>query len=148
MILYVDSSALMRRYLNRPGREEMGSRLSESELVATATLPQVEVAASLTRLAKGGVITLRDAAHAIHRLEQDRDAMWLIPINSVVVGRAYHLGQQYGLKGYDAVHLAAATTVRAVVGQSVELATFDAQLWAAGAVEGLEVWPPDLSAFQ
>jgi hypothetical protein len=52
-----------------------------------------------------------------------------------------------GLRGYDALHLAAALFWQETLGEPVTLATFDRQLWQAGAAAGLEVWPADLGKF-
>ena len=47
----------------------------------------------------------------------------------------------FDLRGYDAVHLAAALLWQETIGEPVTLATFDRQLWQAGGRAGLSVWP-------
>jgi antitoxin (DNA-binding transcriptional repressor) of toxin-antitoxin stability system len=48
------------------------------------------------------------------------------------------------LRGYDAVHLAAALLWQERVGYPGVLATFDAGLWQAAHRAGLEVWPAEI----
>ena len=55
------------------------------------------------------------------------------------------LAWQYGLRGYDAMHLAAALLWQDGLEESVTLATFDRQLWQAGRQSGLAVFPADLA---
>jgi prevent-host-death family protein len=60
-------------------------------------------------------------------------------------GRMWELAaEEYGLRGYDSVHLAAALLWQERVGYPVVLATFDAELWQAAHRAGLEVWPEEI----
>lgn len=58
---------------------------------------------------------------------------------------ADHLAWEHGLRGYDAVHLAAALPWHEALGESVTVATYDKQLWQAAQSTGLVVWPESLS---
>ena len=59
--------------------------------------------------------------------------------------RAESLAWAHGLRGYDAVQLAAALTWRESVGQDIVLATFDRLLWESAPQVGLTPWPKRLS---
>jgi predicted nucleic acid-binding protein len=67
-----------------------------------------------------------------------------LPVTDVLVARAEALAWDHGLRGYDAVQLAAALAWQGAVGQDVVLATFDRQLWEAAPREGLQAWPERL----
>jgi uncharacterized protein len=47
----------------------------------------------------------------------------------------------YGLRGFDAIHLACALIYREGLGEAVTLATYDRRLWQAGQSEGLQALP-------
>jgi hypothetical protein len=68
-----------------------------------------------------------------------------IRVTETLVARTDSLAWQYGLRGYDAVHLAAALLWQEGLEESVTLATFDRQLWEAGKQSGLAVFPADLA---
>jgi len=51
------------------------------------------------------------------------------------------------VRGYDAVHLASALIWQEGVGEVVTLATCDRQLWDAGHMQGLTVFPENLPAW-
>jgi predicted nucleic acid-binding protein len=148
MNLYVDSSGLLRRYLQRPGGTETDAEFNAADLLGTAAVTRVEVAASVTRLALGKAISKSAASQIILDLEQDLLYMAEVPSDESVLSSAYRLGKQHALKGYDAVQLGAAIIWQSELGKPVTVATFDNQLWAAAASEGLGVWPPDLSVFK
>ena len=63
-----------------------------------------------------------------------------------VVAQAGNLAWDRGLRGYDAVHLAAASAWQDALGERVTLATVDDHLWAAAEPVGLEAYPADLPA--
>ena len=60
-----------------------------------------------------------------------------------LVCRAEVLAWEHGLRGYDAVHLAAALAWQERVGPSIVLATFDRELWEAARQAGLTAWPEE-----
>ena len=74
---------------------------------------------------------------------------WLIRIQAteLVLARADALAWELGLRGYDAVHLASALIWQEGVGEAVTLATYDRQLWDAGHMQGLTVFPENLPAW-
>ncbi|MBU1879930.1 MAG: type II toxin-antitoxin system VapC family toxin, partial [Chloroflexi bacterium] len=69
-----------------------------------------------------------------------------IQATEIVVARADNLAWDHGLRGYDAVHLAAASVWLDAMGERVTFATFDRQLWAAAGRVGLVPYPADLPA--
>ncbi len=148
MNVYTDSSALMRRYLSRPGAPETDFLLDQADRRGTAALTRIEVAAALRRLNAGGVVSKAELLRGLTALEDDLAHFWRIAISQEVLDEAYRISAAHRLKGYDAVQLGAATVWQATLREPVVVATFDHQLWAAAAGEGFGVWPEDLDAFR
>lgn len=148
MNLYLDSSALLRRYLKRLGGEELSHELETAGRYGIAAITRVEVAAALTRLERGGVIHRGERRNAFELLEHDLPVMTEIFLTQDVVTRAYELVQKHGLRGYDGIQLAAADFWRVSLEEPVTIATFDADLWSAANSDNFLVWPPDLSVFK
>jgi predicted nucleic acid-binding protein len=67
-----------------------------------------------------------------------------VQVTEVVVARADTLAWDHGLRGYDAVHLAAASIWQDALGERVTLVTFDRRLWTAAEAVGLDAYPVDL----
>jgi hypothetical protein len=57
--------------------------------------------------------------------------------------RAENLAWEYGLRGHDALHLAAALGWQEAMGERLTLATYDRQLWEAGQRAGIAAWPEE-----
>jgi hypothetical protein len=65
----------------------------------------------------------------------------------MVVARANRLAWEHDLRGFGAVHLAAASLWQEAMGEPVTVATFDRRLWAAAERSGgLVPFPADLPA--
>jgi predicted nucleic acid-binding protein len=141
LIVYADASALVKRYIAETGSDEVVELINEAAIVATALVSRAEVAAALARAVRLGILHQQGGRAAQRSLVRDWPDIAQVPISEALVARAETLAWDFGLRGYDAIQLAAALSWRESVGQGVVLATFDLQLWDAGADVGLEVWP-------
>lgn len=112
MITYFDTSALLKLLLD----DETGAAAVEHSWAASAAVVCCEI----------GYVEARAASAAAHRsrrlttagLRETRNALeslWaqieVVPVTTALVRRAADLAEAEGLRGYDAVHLAAALAV-------------------------------------
>jgi len=148
VILYIDTSALVKRYIAETGSEETLALLDKARVVGAVVVTQVEMAAALAKAARLGWVERSEA----HIVWQDFLGHWpafvRLSVTSGVLALASHLAWQYGLRGYDALHLAAASSWQDALGETVTLATFDRELWGSARRAGMVVWPENLEAFR
>ena len=144
MSVYVDASALVKRYVMEAGSKEVIALLDASAAVATALVSRAEVAAAFARAVRVGVLADDAGRRAQRRFSREWPDLVRVPITEALVARAETLAWEHALRGYDAVQLAAALAWQDALGQDVTLATFDKQLWEATARAGLRVWPKKL----
>jgi uncharacterized protein len=145
VILYLDASALVKRYVKERGSQEVIALTAAASAVATSLVSRAEVAAALARAVRRGVLNEDGGRRAQHRFLREWPDLARIQVNEPLVSRAEALAWDYGLRGYDAVQLAAALTWQDSVGQDVVLATFDRQLWEAAPRAGVQAWPERLT---
>ena len=140
MILYLDSSALVKRYVTESGSAAIRRLCSRAD-VAVARGTYAEVAAALVRAWREGVLddALRDELLA--RLGDDMDAFQTVEVRRAVVLRTRELLLRHALRGYDAVQLACALAVRDR-GAAVRFWSADRQLVAAARAEGMRAEVP------
>jgi uncharacterized protein len=131
MILYLDASALVKRYIAERDSEQVNAWIEDAELVVTAIISRVEVAAAITRAGRMKMIDAgeADAAHRVFRSEWE--SFGRIPITENTVSRGDILAVEQNLRAYDAAHLACSLIWQESLGLPVTLATFDRQLWVA-----------------
>ena len=110
MKVFLDTSALAKRYIQEPGSEELEDFfLGSVKVVVVSTLALPEFAAALGRRVRDGEISQESAAEALSELDKDWRHLFIkIPLTEDVALSASSLAIQYPLKGADAVHLASA----------------------------------------
>lgn len=145
MIVYLDASALVKRYIDEEGSREVERLLAGAISGGTSLLSRAEVSAAIARATRAGVIARAAADAALRLFRAQWPDLFRIHVDEGIVARADSLAWEQSLRGYDAIHLACALTWRESLGEDPVLATFDKQLWDAARQEGLVAWPEGLT---
>lgn len=147
---FLDSSGLVKRFVSEKGSGFVINlvKISNKNSIYLARVTSVEVVSAITRRKNIGSLTVIKANKAIARFEralQNRFAF--IEIGERLTYKAIDLAKKHGLRGYDAVQLAAALEVNAkrlAIGASaVTFISADNNLNNAATVEGLLIDNPN-----
>ncbi|MEE9264089.1 MAG: type II toxin-antitoxin system VapC family toxin [Vicinamibacteria bacterium] len=141
MIVYLDASALVKRYIAESASKETNQLIDQAEAVGTAALSRAEVSAALAKAARVGLLSDDSAAAVLQVFRAQWTDLLRLQITETLIAKADSLAWDYGLRGYHAVHLSAALVWEEALGESILLATFDRQLKRAGQQAGIAVWP-------
>jgi len=144
MILYLDASALVKRYIAEPGTSEVAEAIAQAEIVGTSLISRAETAAALAKAVRTETLTREEAASALQVFRSEWPSLVRVQATEMLVARADALAWELGLRGYDAVHLASALLWQDGMSEAVTLATFDLQLWKAADQRGLLLFPEDV----
>jgi uncharacterized protein len=136
MTLFVDTSALVRRYVQGPGRDLVVGAMDHDPTWCASALCRSETLLALHRLA----VTASQHARTWGRLRDDWDAFVVIPVDDRCLARAADLGATFGLRTVDAVHLAAADRLP----RPARYLTFDRRQIPAAAALGFDVVSPEI----
>lgn len=147
---YFDSSALVKRYVVEAGSARVSELLdlaSGNEVIIVAVTP-VEMIAAIARRVRGGTMTPEDATTAFNLIRSDvQTGYQVVELTEAVIARAMGLAERHALRGYDAVQLAGALMVNALLlGSDLPPITFvsaDAELNGVAVIEGLPVENPN-----
>ena len=104
MTLFVDSSALLKRYVDEPDRDLVLDAMAADEAWCASALCRTEVLLVLHRIAA----TPRQSERLAAMLRADWDAFHVVPVDERCLASAADIGANYGLRAVDAIHLAAA----------------------------------------
>jgi predicted nucleic acid-binding protein len=140
-MLYLDTSALVKKYVDEPRSSEVRECIGRHELIATSTITRPESAATFARAARLGSLSETDARAAHQHFVRDWKTYLRIRVTESLVARADDVAWTFRLRGYDAVHLAAALEWHDRIGASITLATFHQDLWRAAGEAGLDRFP-------
>jgi uncharacterized protein len=136
VIAYFDTSAVVPLLIAEPGSARAASLWDGVDRVVSVRLIYPETRAALAQAERLGRLTarqLRDAVTAFDSLFEEID---LVEVDDALARRAGELAEARQLRGYDAVHLAAADRVR---DPNVVVIAGDGALLDAAAAVGMTV---------
>jgi uncharacterized protein len=134
MTLYVDTSALVRRYLHDRHRPMVLEAMAADDAWCASALARTEAQVALHRAA----VSARQQRQLWQALRDEWEAVWVVPLDSRAMARAVEVGAAYGVRIVDAIHLAAADRLP----PPVRYLTLERQQIAAAAALGFEVLSP------
>ncbi|MFQ5817600.1 MAG: type II toxin-antitoxin system VapC family toxin [Terriglobia bacterium] len=141
-MLYLDASALAKRYIREAGHTSLEQRLQEDELVYSSAICYAEVHAALARKLREGGWNRTEFLQARNRFEVDWLLVREIAVDGETLAPVSQLVEHVPLRGMDAIHLAAAVWLQRKTGHRAEFITTDARLAAAARQFGFLVWNP------
>ncbi len=128
MILYLDASALVKRYIQEKASQDVNAWIEAADMVVTGLITRVEVAAAIAHAGRMKLITPDEALTALRQFRSEWESLQRLPITENTVVRGDTLAVEHNLRGYDATHLACALIWQETLGMPVTLASFDIQL--------------------
>ena len=131
MSLYVDSSALLKRYVDEPDSDLADELLASDDELVTARVTTVEVRRNLARMLSG-----RALGQARQSFATDLEAFSIVEVDEATCELAAGIAEQTGVRSLDALHLGAAQRVGR---QAITFLTFDHRQAQAARTLGLPV---------
>ena len=145
MAFYLDTSALVKRYIQESGSDRVQNITNLSDSLFISLITYVEAVAALTRRSKESRMmkSAMTQALATFRNEFDQRFFRTIAPTKTLLLNASKLAEKHYLRGYDAIQLASVVTVVEYLrGQGVLNLVFvcaDVELIIAAKAEGLTV---------
>lgn len=134
MTLYIDTSALVRRYLHDRHRPMVLDAMAADDAWCASALARTEAQVALHRAS----VSSRQQRQLWGALRDEWEAFWVVPLDDRGMARAVEIGAAYGVRIVDALHLAAADRLPG----PIRYLTFDRQQIPAAAALGFEVLSP------
>jgi uncharacterized protein len=144
MILYLDSSAIVKKYVDEMGSVLIRDAVEQAEIVGTAVISRAEVIAALRKAIRADVIGEAEGEAAVRSFNKGWRDLVRTRVTERLAKHASELAWAHGLRGYDSVQLASAAAWQQAIGFGVTLATFDLRLWQAARAVGLSAFPENL----
>ncbi len=134
MIAYFDTSAIVPLLVAEPGSPRAATLWDGADRVVSARLVYPEGRAALAHARRLGRLTARQLRAAVAELDARYGEFDLVEVDDELARHAGELAEAHGLRGYDAVHLAAADRVR---DRDLVMVAGDGALLAAATTEGM-----------
>ena len=120
MMTYVDTSMLLKLVIEEAGSGRAEMIWGEADALAAAKIGYVEARAAAASARRSGRVTAAQHRDAVEGIDLLWRQLSVIEITDQVIERAAELADEHGLRGYDAVHLAAAIEIGAIVFTSAD----------------------------
>jgi uncharacterized protein len=126
--VYLDTSSLVKLYVEQTGSDEVRRELAEASVAATSLVAYAEARAAFARLRREDDIT----ASAFRAVKRDLDNDWpgylMVAPTSDLCRVAGDLAERYQLRGFDSIHLASFLDLASADPSDVRFSSFDRAL--------------------
>jgi predicted nucleic acid-binding protein len=113
LILYLDTSALVKLYDLEEGRDLVEQAVDEAAVLTTSSVAYAEARVSLARKRREEVFSGEELREAVAALDEDWQTFETFAVTENVARLAGDLAEGHYLRGFDAIHLATALLIRA-----------------------------------
>jgi len=138
MILYLETSNLVKLYVQEKDSGDVAKLVSDAEAVATSIIAYAQARAAFARKLREKGISDEDHTRIKNDLDRDWENIFIIKLTDAVVRSAGDLAEKRSLRGSDALHLASALELRKAVPLPVLFSSSDARLRESAKEEGLQ----------
>lgn len=137
MILYLDSSALIKRYVEEERTGDIDTLWDDVQIIVSSTVSFAECIAAFRRKFREGFLSEKEYGQTVKAFKNEYARLILVPITSELNHMIEDLLLRHGLRGFDTIHLASALLIKKESHLSVSFACFDQALNKAADKEGL-----------
>ena len=138
MILYLDTSSLVKLYVEESASADVEVLVASAEAIGTSVIAYAEARAAFARRFRENAFSSEDYDRLRSRFELDWKNFLSIHVTGEVVRMAGELAEKHCLRGFDAVHLASAVMLRQKLALPVTFSCHDIQLQKASRRESLD----------
>lgn len=137
MILFCDTSALVKLYVREADSDLVAKQARASEVIAVSRIAWVEAIAAMARRSREQPVDAEVLAQARARFAADWPDYLKIEVTQETAELAGEYADTFALRAYDSVQLASAQIIQRELPGEVCFACFDARLSKAARVLGL-----------
>lgn len=137
MILYCDTSALVKLYVREDFSDAMRALAKSASVIAVCRIAWAEAMAALARRLRENPVDAKAIEAIRARLRADWPRYAILEITQPLVELAAEYADTFALRGYDSVQLAAARGLQEAANEELHFACFDARLQKSAKVLGM-----------
>jgi predicted nucleic acid-binding protein len=139
MILFFDTSALIKRYISEAGSNKVDELFEIAENIIVSPVTKIETHSTIKRLLTTNLISEEDYKTVKSNLDTDFKYFTVVSLNEKIEKEAIKLIEKYQLKTLDSIQLAS------VIYRKIDISGFivsDVKLKNAAEAENIEVIDP------
>ncbi len=147
MILYLDTSALIKKYFKEIGSDEIISKWQEAAGIVTSSVAYAEALASIYRKKRETKFGNDKLGKILDAFRRDWNSFIRVEVTDDLKEWIDKMVSRYPLRGFDAIHLASALIVYDSLPEEFLFACYDKKLLRAAHETGLKTLPESAAAY-
>jgi predicted nucleic acid-binding protein len=141
MILYLDTSALVKRYFEEKYSTEVVTAWKSALAISTSEIAYAEMVAAVYRKAAEARVKKSLIQKIMGAFQEDWSSFVIVEVDNRLNEMIHNVIANHKLRGFDAIHLASALAVGSAITDDFLFACYDEQLRQAAQAEGLNTMP-------
>ena len=141
MILYLETSALVKKYFDEKGSSDVISLWKQADAIATSAVAYAEAMAAFYRKFREGNVDGSSFEKIIDAFEIDWKSVVVVMVSSDLNRMIKKTVSEHSIRGFDTIHLASALIINETVEQNLIFCCYDNRLLSAASAEKLEIFP-------
>ena len=127
MILYLDTSSLVKIFVDEEGSDEVRGLVDQARWVSTSVIAYPEARSAFARQSREGALSPRGHRIVKTNLDASWDQFLVLRVTDEIRSRAGDVAEAYALRGFDSLHLASYLELSHYV-SNAQFSSFDVRL--------------------
>ncbi|MCK4275176.1 MAG: type II toxin-antitoxin system VapC family toxin [Phycisphaerae bacterium] len=141
MTVYIDTSALLKKYIQETGSDEVVRLWTSPQEMAISRVGYAEALAAFARRRREGTLTQDLFEAVVEQFKVDWKSLARLPVSDELDHFVDRLVRGHSLRGLDVIHLASALSISEGAVEDFLFVSADRRLLDAARREGLNVYP-------
>jgi len=137
MIVYLDTSSLVKLYVEEIDSEKIRNFAHNAAAVSTSKIAYAEARAAFARKQKEEEFSLKVLRKIVEDLNRDWESYFVIEITDGLIRFAGDIAGKYLLRGFDSIHLASAVHLKNKIRADIHFSSYDSRLNQSAEKEGI-----------
>jgi len=137
MIVYLDTSSLVKLYVEEINSDKVRDIADRAAAVSTSKIAYAEARAAFARKQKEGGFSTAALRKVVEDFNKDWESYFVIEITDGLIRFAGDIAEKYLLRGLDSIHLASAVHLRNKTKSDIHFSSHDIRLNQSAAKEGI-----------
>lgn len=139
MIVYLDTSSLVKLYVEEAGSAIVRDVTQKASVIAASKIAYAEARAAFARKQRDDGFSITALRKIVEDLNRDWESYFIIEVTDGIIRSAGDIAEKYLLRGFDSIHLASAVNLKGKIMGEVSFSSTDSKLNRAAGKEGIKV---------
>ena len=137
MIIYLDTSDLVKLYVEEIGSERVRDVVRTATVVSTSKIAYAEARAAFARKQKDDGYPIKTLRKIVEDFNRDWENYFVIEVTDSLIRFAGDIVEKHLLRGFDSIHLESAINLKNKIKSDVYFSSNDTRLNHAAETEGI-----------